>query len=360
MVSGATRAPRKPVRRASITVSHEAHEYLAGLPVVPDLVAGARNAIVQCLEVQAGQQVVLVADGTVLEVASALLRAATEAGAEVVPYLVGPEQTTNEPFIARLLTRLEDADASILACSATGVPAAFRNRMINAGGARRRHAHMVGVTGAMMRQSMRADYREVHALGDRLIALFGPESTIEVTTPLGTDLTIRCDPTCRWENGSGLQHEPGWSYLPGGQVFTTPRSVDGRLTADAGIWLPDGQEMARSSRIVLLFQGGELTGIEGGGDDGAALLELLDAAPHGRRVGQVGFGTNIGVLTPIGAMLQDLKMPGFHIVLGHTWPERTGAKWSCSIEVPLLSRRPDVRVDGTPVMVRGRFARSLV
>jgi hypothetical protein len=70
-------------------------------------------------------------------------------------------------------------------------------------------------------------------------------------------------------------------------------------------------------------------------------------------------GTNTSILTAVGALLQDLKMPGFHLTLGHSASAETGADWDTMIEVPALVRRPDVHVDGEPVMVRGRYSRAI-
>jgi len=111
--------------------------------------------------------------------------------------------------------------------------------------------------------------------------------------------------------------------------------------------------------VDLRFELGELVDAEGPEEDVRALLEAADAAPNGRRVGMLGLGTNTSVLTSIGAILQDLKMPGVHLTLGYTSRDQTGATWTSDVEIPLIVRRPDVRLDGTPIMVRGRYALDL-
>src|SRR5690606_9040148 len=95
---------------------------------------------------------------------------------------------------------------------------------------------------------------------------------------------------------------------------------------------------------------------EGGpGTEPEAFLAQLDAHAEGRRVGQVALGTNIGVVASVGNLLQDLKMPGYHLALGHTCPEHTGASWTSDVEVPLLVRRADVDVEGAPILRNGRY-----
>lgn len=353
--------PPRRSRRESVTISYEAKQLLAALPEDPSLELGARTAVETSLGLLPEQQLVLVSETGLEPIAAAILRAAEAVDAEVVAFLVDDAQAKNEAFVSRLCGRLEEAHASVLVASVGGLPAAFRRRLITAGGVERRHAHMVGITEPMMQQAMRADYREVHALGERLVSKLGSGSVLRVETTAGTQLTIQCDPNHVWHNASGVLRAGGWTNLPGGEVFTTPASVDGVLVPDGGAWLPNGRELPRAARLQLRFVRGELVEIDGLQlDAGRALDDAIRSAEHGQRVGQVGFGTNTGVLTSIGSLLQDLKMPGFHLSLGYTCPELTSAGWSSAVEIPLIVRRPDVLVDGTPVMVRGRYARGLL
>lgn len=355
-------APRRTasdrVRRESITVSYEAKQYLSELPVDPSLLAGARNALQVALGLRPGQRLVLIAEVVHRAIAAALLHEAEQDGLSIDAYIVGELQASNEAFVNRLCDKLEDADASILVCDLSGLSPQFRRRVIYAGGDRRRHAHMVGITESMMRQSLRADYEEVHQLGERLAACMKKNSVLDVSCSPGTELRIECEPACRWFNGSGLLRKAGWVNLPGGELVTSPKTLSGTVVPDGGVWLPDGTELGRGGRLRLRFDFGELVDAEGLDSD--RLLEALDGVAFGRRVGQAAFGTNTSVLTPIGCVLQDLKMPGFHLVLGDSCPDQTGAHWNGGIDVQVLMRRPDVRVDGRPVMVRGRYARDIL
>ena len=108
------------------------------------------------------------------------------------------------------------------------------------------------------------------------------------------------------------------------------------------------------------FERGSLTRLDGSPDAADQLRGVVDEHVGGRRVGQLGLGTNTGVIAPIGALLQDLKLPGAHLVLGHTCPEVTGARFDSDIEVPLLVRRASVSVDGVPVLTNGRYPRELL
>ncbi len=344
-------------RRVPSSPGMSAHDALLAVTDDPSLMPGARNALTKALGLQPGQRFVLLAQAGYEDVAAALLRAAVELGVETRSFVLDEETCERELFVQRIVGELAEADGSALVASRNGLPRAFRRAVMEIQG-QRRHAHMVGVTPSMMRQSIRADHEEMHRLGERLIAHVGSCREIVVRSGVNEELVLRPDPTLRWHNGSGLLRAPGFTNLPAGEVFATPASVEGTLVPDGGVWLPKGPALGRSSRITMRFEGGRLVGADGPESDD--IMAAVGQEPDGARVGQMCFGTNVGVLTPIGAMLQDSKIPGFHLILGYTCPELTGATWNSGILVPMLVRRADVTVDGKPLLVRGRYARELL
>ena len=340
----------------------QARERLLAREVDPRLLPGARNVIRACLRVQPGHKVVLVVEASeaIEPLGAAFLIEAEQAGGECFVYLMNETHTASEAVVSRLIDRLEDADASLLVASISGLPRAFRRRLVDAGGARRRHGHMVDASPAILVQSLRADFEEVQRIGERLLDRLKNAQMIHVVTSTGTDVRFRLDPAHRWHQESGLLSNPGWVNLPAGEVGTCPGSVDGVVVPDA-TWTTESGELPRAARLRLHFTAGRLTEIETREKDVVdALTAYVDTDVNGRRVGQFGFGTNVAVLTPIGSLLQDQKMPGVHLSLGHPFGALTGANWTSTVEVPLLIRRPDVTIDGRPVMVRGRYTGGIV
>ncbi len=342
-------------RRSSGALSIDPASILRAYPPDASLAEGSRNAIATCLGVERGQRHVLVVETEYDAIAAALLGAADELGALTDVHVVDARKAASEPFVATLEARLRDADASLFVGSIDGLPTAFRHRVIDAGGARRRHGHMPGVTVAMMQQSMRTDYEEVRAISTRLCERLSGDVTLTVRAPRGTDLVVRCTTSHRWHAEDGVLRDPGWTNLPGGEVLSSPASVDGVLVPDAGAWDARCHPVENADRLRIHFDRGSVASIEGGpGTEPQALLEQLDAH-QARRAGQVALGTNLGVIAAIGNLLQDVKMPGFHLTLGHTRPEHTLAPPGSDVEVPLLVRRADVDVDGTPILRNGRY-----
>lgn len=344
------------VRRDSFAMRHEQRRDLLATPVDERLLRGARNIVERGLGLDAGETLVLVFERGQEPIAAALAHEATELGARVSAYGVDGTFCGDASLVDRLRLTVAGAQASILVASPE-LPTAFRRAIIDAGGDRR-HGHLIGVTAEMMRQSVRADLHAIEALGDRLIEAVGGDRRLEVRGAPGTKLSVRCSRDRRWHNQSGVLRSAGWTNFPSGEVFTTPTSVDGVLVPDGGVWLPNGRSIGRTGKIKLHFAAGRLTHAEG--PESEELLELVSGVQNARRVGQLAFGTNTSVLTPVGALLQDLKMPGLHLTLGYSYDHLTGADFRCDLEIPLLMRRPDVSCEGRPILVRGRYARDLL
>lgn len=321
------------------------------------IAAGAKNAVEKCLGIRAKERVVVVTHrGEVAVLAAAFLQAAIDVGAEAEAFVVGPNEAYDARYVEALLAHVARADASLLVSAIEGgLPVDLRRRIVETEGTQRRHGHLIGVTAAMMSQAMRADYDEVERVSQWLAGKLVPGKPIVVTAPGGTELQITMSPSTKVVVASGLLRGPGWTNLPGGEVFGVPQSVEGTLVPDGGLWLPEGTELPHAVRMKIVFEKGEVARLEGASEPCARLEAALQASTRGRRVGQVGYGTNTGVLAPIGALLQDLKLPGCHLTLGHTCPEVTGASWDSDVEIPMLVRRTTVTIAGETVIQAGKL-----
>src|SRR5213082_10928 len=124
-----------------------------------------------------------------------------------------------------------------------------------------RYAHMVGLTPEIMRQGMRADYRRVDALSQRLCEWMRDAEHLRVTTPAGTSFTASFDPSLAWVKTSGLISSRYWSNLPAGEVFTTPASVDGTFVCNgtAGDYFGPKYGSLERSPLTLEISAGRLT-----------------------------------------------------------------------------------------------------
>jgi leucyl aminopeptidase (aminopeptidase T) len=329
-------------------------------PFSPELVAGARNAIDVCLAVKPHERVALIADEASAEVAASLAAAIEDVGAPAETLLI--EQLAPRPLTAAprdVLRALEEADAGILCVQPLQGELGARMAIVEVVERRRiRYAHMVGVTPQIMREGMRADYRLVDRLSSTLCERMRSATALRVETDYGTSLTATFEPSFHWVKTSGIISPRYWSNLPAGEVFTTPKSVDGVFVCNGTAGDYFGPKYGDLSRTPMTLQiaRGRLTGVH---CERAELerefLEYCHTDEFSDRVGELAFGTNLALSRMIGILLQDEKVPGVHLAFGDPYGSQTGAPWKSKTHVDVLTRDCDVWIDDDQVIRKGRY-----
>jgi leucyl aminopeptidase (aminopeptidase T) len=325
-----------------------------------DLLPGARNAVETCLAIRKGERVALIADESSRDVAASLEQALAEAGADAHALLL--ESVTPRPMTAAprgVLEALDRADAGILCVQPLEGELPARMAIVGAVERRRiRYAHMVGVTPRIMREGMRADYRQVDRLSSRLCERMDRARSLTVRTSAGTDFTATFDRSLAWVKTSGLINPRYWSNLPAGEVFTTPGSVDGTFVCDgtAGDYFNAKYGPLDATPLILEIRGARLVSAR---STRAELERDFWAYCHtdrnSDRVGELAFGTNLGLREMIGVLLQDEKVPGVHLAFGDPYGNQTRADWSSTTHVDVLTRGCDVWIDDEQVIAQGRY-----
>jgi leucyl aminopeptidase (aminopeptidase T) len=325
-----------------------------------DLLPGARNAVETCLAIQPGERVALIADAASRIVADSLHRALVDWHAE--PDFVLIESVASRPMRsapAAVLDALERADAGLLCVQPLEGELAARMAIVSVVERRRiRYAHMVGVTPRIMREGMRADYRLVDRLSQQLCDRMQDAEALTVRSPGGTRFTATFDRSHVWVKTSGLINPRYWSNLPAGEVFTTPASVDGTFVCDgtAGDYFNAKYGSLDRTPLVLEIRGGRLVSADcDRADLEREFWNYCHTDANSDRVGEIAFGTNIGLRDLIGILLQDEKVPGVHLAFGDAYGSQTQAGWSSRTHVDVLTRGCDVWIDDEQVIAEGQY-----
>jgi len=329
-------------------------------PPSAELEPGARNAVDVCLDITPEDRVALVAAEPSRAVAASLAAALDRIGAAWEGVVI--EAVTARPMTAApqaILDALERADAGILCVQPQQGELTARMQIVSVVERRGiRYAHMVGVTPQIMRQGMRADYRLVDELSQRLCERMRHARRLRVETPSGTSFTASFDPSLHWVKTSGLINRRYWSNLPAGEVFTTPASVDGVFVCDgtAGDYFGPKYGDLRATPLTLDIAGGRLRAAHCARKDlEQEFWEYCHTDEQSDRVGELAFGTNIALEDMIGVLLQDEKIPGVHIAFGDPYGSQTGAPWKSRTHIDVLTRACDVWIDDEQVIGRGRY-----
>jgi aminopeptidase len=329
-------------------------------PASPDLLPGAKNAVETCLSIKPGERVALVADEPSRAVAASLAAAIENLHAPCTSLLLedfGPRPIKSAP--APVLDALETADVGILCMNPQPGELAARMAIVKVVERRQiRYAHMVGVTPEIMQQGMRADYRMVDRLSDKLRERMLRAETLTVKTEAGTKFAAHFDRGLDWVKTSGLISPRYWSNLPAGEVFTTPATVDGTFVCDAtaGDHFNGKYGDLQRTPLTLEIKGARLRNVACDRKDlEQEFWDYCHTDENSDRVGELAFGTNLGLSEMIGILLQDEKFPGVHIAFGDPYGSQTHANWKSRTHVDVLTRNCDVWIDQDQIISKGRY-----
>ena len=200
----------------------------------PEYTPGARNAVTVCLAVQPTERVTVITDQVCEEIAASLVAEIERVGAPYRAFVL--EEEAARPLTAlpaAIAADMEDSQVSIFAVQVQPNELQSRMQMTDVVNRRRmRHAHMVNITRQIMLEGMRADYLKVDRLSQKVLDLVRTAKRVRATTPAGSDFTAELNPNYKWLKTSGLISPDKWGNLPGGECFTTPGEVNGRLVVD--------------------------------------------------------------------------------------------------------------------------------
>src|SRR5256885_3738876 len=171
-----------------------------------ELAPGARNALRVCLQLQPSDLITIITDEATRDIAAALQSEVEEIGSEHAVFLL--ENYDSRPLKRmprEILDDLATSQVSIFAAqSQPGELTARRDMTAVVDQYHIRHGHMVNITRQIMLEGMRADFREIDALSQRLIERARGAKRIKCRTPHGTDFEGEFSTKLKWLKTSGI------------------------------------------------------------------------------------------------------------------------------------------------------------
>lgn len=237
----------------------------------------------------------------------------------------------------------------------------FRTPLVKLAISSGRDIHMPNIEDKIMRTGMQADYYRIASLTYLIMGTAVKSRTARVTTPAGTDLSVKFSQRLKWVPDTGLLwHRGMFGNLPAGETYTCPENVEGVMVVDGilgdffnrkygnlektPVVIPVMNSRADTERIVCDNE--ELQ---------KELREYLKQDENANRIGEFACGTNTSLKELMGNLLQDEKFPGVHIAFGYPYPEETGADWESSGHVDGILRRCSVWFDDAQIMKDGIY-----
>ena len=330
------------------------------IEVDPELIPGARNAVRICLQLKPEERITIITDEATCDVAAALQAEVNEIGAEHAVFIL--ENYSARPLVAMpqiILDDLAQSQVSIFCAQSQRGELPARMQMSDVVNQKHiRHGHMVNITRQIMLEGMRADFRAIDALSQRLIERARHAERIKCRTPAGTDFEGEFSSKLKWLKTSGIITPEKWGNLPGGEIFTSPANTNGTFVVDGvvGDYLCQKYGDLHDAPLTIEVKNNRIVDLR------CAHRELLEefraytsTDENSNRVGEFAIGTNTACTRVIGNILQDEKIPGIHIAFGHPYAEHTGADWKSKTHIDCVGRDFDIWFDGEQVMARGKF-----
>jgi len=144
---------------------------------------------------------------------------------------------------------------------------------------------------------------------------------IHITSSGGTDLTVDLDvERFDWISNRGAWRPGSFMILPAGEIATYPADISGTLVADGAIncnlFLHDDLRLGEHPAVITLA-GGKATSASCASERIIKLINMNFSRTYGRRVGEIGFGTNVSLtdFVPGNSHLNE-RFPGVHLGFG--------------------------------------------
>lgn len=323
---------------------------------------GARQAVRNCLKIKPEEKVVIITDRKTIEIAR-VIEKETRLVTDAIDFFVmedfGKRPLMNFP--SQISKALKKADASFyIARGGFGDERfAFRKPMLDIVDAENvRHAHMINITQEIMKRGVCSDYAKVRKISREVYEKVKDAKQIRVTSDKGTDMVAEFSSCLRWNICDGTIEPGNWRNLPGGEVFTSPYNVNGKVIIDGclGDYL---RKYGTLEKIPITIKIKDSRAKTVHCDNKKLEKELktylFDIDSNSNRIGEFAIGTNVDIKKLIGNMLQDEKFPGVHIAFGSPFPSETGASWDSKAHLDALIKNPTVFVDGNMIMDTGKF-----
>ena len=329
-------------------------------PIDPELAPGARNAIDVCLRLKSQERITIVTDTVTREIAAALQREVERVGSDYSLFVL--EHHARRPLKVMPEIILDDlalSQVSIFAAQTQPDELPARTQMTSVVNNHKiRHAHMVNINRQIMLEGMRADFRKVDELSQRLVDRARQVDRITCKTPSGTEFEAELSPKLKWLKTSGIITPDKWGNLPGGEIFTTPMNTKGTFVVDGvvGDYLCERFGDLQSAPLTIEVENNRIRSLRSDNKDLRDEFRAYTSTDENSdRVGEFAIGTNIACTHIIGHILQDEKLPGVHIAFGHPYAEHTGANWVSKTHIDCVGRDFDVWFNGDQVMRSGKF-----
>lgn len=308
----------------------------------------AAATTVDRLGVRADETFLVVFNDELAPIAQAIARAAAAVTGRVRSVAFPPLTRDGEEPPEEIAAALLEADAAALV---TKLSLSHTRARLAATERGARIASMRGITVDMFVRTLPVDYLQLESRGRALADQLSAAERCRIVAPAGTDVQLILNGRQGRSDDGDLRARGAFGNLPAGEAYISPyeRAGEGLIVFDASV----ASSGLLDEPLRIDFADGRAVAATGG-EAAALLLAVLDSGgENGRRVAELGIGTNPNA-TITGNILEDEKaVETIHIAFGTN--TGIGGENQASVHIDGVVRAPTVELDGRPIMVDGRL-----
>ncbi|HEX9995341.1 MAG TPA: hypothetical protein VGB14_20640 [Acidimicrobiales bacterium] len=186
-----------------------------------------------------------------------------------------------------------------------------------------------------------------------LLSRLNGRKTIRIKSDGGTDLQVELDSSrYDWISNRGLHRGGHFTILPAGEIATYPAAIEGVLVADGAVncnVISRLDMRLADTPLTVEVEGGRAVDFSCANPRIHELVGLCFTRPYGRNVGELGFGTNVGVrrFLPENSHLNE-RRPGVHVGFGQHNQPPSRVSYLEDIHLDLIADGARIEIDGEP------------
>lgn len=321
-----------------------------------DASLGARVLVETCLNVKPGENVLVVTDTNLVELAEFLAVVARGKGAEVTLSTMTPRDAPGVEPPPPISAAMKTADAVMMLTMYSLAPSLARMEAQDAG------ARILSLEGynydILVSEALQANYSEIRPIVEEIATKMTNAEEAKVTSDIGTDIRIRLG-SRRAHALHNICHKPGTMGAPPDiEAYVAPieDTAQGVVYIDGAIALQEFGLVEEPIKITI--ESGNVVKIEGG-CEAKRFRNLLESYcdPEMYRLAELGMGLN-PIARLVGIPLIDEGVLGTaHIALGLNYTYG-GTIMDAKAHIDCIFRNPTIKLDGEPIMRKGRLTHA--
>lgn len=310
----------------------------------------SRTVVKDCLDTQAGEEVVVIVDEKTRKIGEALFAACREVKAEPVLVEVTARKVNGEEPPRSVAAAMKKANVVIAPTSKSLSHTEARRQACEAGA---RVATLPGITEeVMVRTLATADYGQISDLSLKVAEVLTKGREARILSPGGADVRLSLGDRVAYAD-TGIIHTPGsFGNLPAGEAYLAPLegTTEGKIVID-GVMAGIGE---LDEPIVVTVERGKIAEITGG-RAARELKAMLEGTSdeNAMNIAELGVGTN-DKARPSRVLLEAEKILGtVHIAFGDN--KSMGGAVKAPIHVDGVILKPTLIIDGEIIIKDGKI-----